>query len=70
VVVRRPPRRHQRAVRHVRRLEGPEAHDGSGHIALGLGGGYMLTTELDGDYTVHIQKVGDLANYYGWEVPK
>ena len=50
--------------------KGPEAHDGSGHIALGLGGGYMLTTELDGDYTVHVQKVGDLAYYYGWEVPK
>jgi hypothetical protein len=47
-----------------------EAKDGSGHIALGLGGGYMLTTEYAGDNTVHVQKVVKDINYFGWEVPK
>jgi hypothetical protein len=54
---------------------GPEAHDGSGHIAIGLGGGYMLTTEYDtnvspSNVNVHIQRVRNDTNYLGWVVPK
>ncbi len=49
-----------------------ESSDGSGHIALGLGRGYMLTTLYDNSTLVHIERIAphNDPNYFGWEWPK
>jgi LGFP repeat len=47
------------------------ARDGSGHIALSLGGGWAISTEFGGVSTVHIIHIASYPAYYlGWVWPK
>jgi hypothetical protein len=54
--------------------QGPYSPDG--HIALGLGGGYMLSTEDTNNgvttWTIHVERIADhnSALYLGWEMPQ
>jgi hypothetical protein len=49
------------------------APDGSGHIALSLGGGWAISTYIGGsDKTIHVIRIADYAGptYLGWVYPK
>jgi LGFP repeat len=43
---------------------------GTGHAALSLGGGWVISTEFGGDYSVHVFKISDFPDHYlGWKDP-